>query len=154
MAYASEELARDVQPRTHHWCNTCRHRGRYVQMATSYVWVIRPRRQLAGRKTSFDLESYVGSDWACCTTTRASTKACVTCRCGCCVGFHSHDAKIVGISQRRSKALCTWLRRYGDNWRAQFSSRDELDHEGHYQVLCGLNIRKVCGGSIRNIKES
>ena len=98
VAYAVKELASDlISPTNHSWARL-RHLGRYLQGTRSYVMVVRPKLQVAGRNTPLELETYVDSDWAGCHRTRKSTMGCAMYPLGNCVGFMSKTQGLLALS--------------------------------------------------------
>ena len=102
ICYATKELARALQQPTSADQQKLKHLLRYVKRTTHYKQMIRPTIQLK-QTTPPDINIYVDSDWAGCTTTRRSTTGYSITFLGATVSYGSRTQATIALSSAEAE---------------------------------------------------
>ena len=98
ITYAVKELARWLTaPTTRSW-NQLKHLMRYLKGTLHYKSFIKPIEKLANCAATLDLQVYVDSDWAGCSTTRKSTSGVIITILGTCILAISRTQSTLALS--------------------------------------------------------
>jgi hypothetical protein len=153
--YATQELARGLQPRACQSWNKHRRLGRGVRLTEIHVLIIRPRLQLAGQPPPLELDTYAGTDWARCMETREPRAGCGVFRRECCACFFSKKQGLRALSGGEAPNIMScgydvmatiFLR--------SFLREVSLAPQGPFQLLHRPYNWRADGDSVRSVEEN